>query len=139
MGLRSGPMSDALKTAGKVTEGFHQSNIIKELELTTIFAPTVTITSERHRKMVYEVAQRAVEDAVRRTITDNIIPEELVRDLVIAVNVFVHPSAVNKTRVHINNFIAVRHALRRAIEGRQSVEEIIARKDSARHPFAYNP
>ena len=89
--------------------------------------------------MVYEVAQRAVTDAVRRTITDNIIPEELVQDLVIAANVFVHPSAVNKTRVHINNFIAVRHALRRAIEGRQTVEEIVARKDSARHPFAYNP
>ena len=139
MGLRSGPMSEALKTAGKMTQGSHQSNIIKELELTTIFAPTVTITSEDHRGMVYDIAQRAVEDAVRRTITDNIIPEELVRDLVIAANVFVHPSAVNKTRVHINNFIAVRHALRRAIEGRQSVEEIIARKDSARHPFAYNP
>ncbi|MCK4814760.1 formaldehyde-activating enzyme, partial [bacterium] len=53
--------------------------------------------------------------------------------------VFVHPDAVNQRRVHINNFRAVRHAIRRAIEGRQSDEEIIKRKDSARHPFAYNP
>lgn len=139
MGIRDGPMSVALRNAGKVTEDSHQSNVIKDLELNTIFAPTVTITSEDHKKMVYEVAQRAVADAVRRTITDNIIPEELVPDLVIATNVFVHPSAVNRMRVHINNFIAVRHALRRAIEGRQSVDEIVARKDSARHPFAYNP
>jgi 4-hydroxy-tetrahydrodipicolinate synthase len=139
LGLRDGPMSVALDAAGKVTEDTHSSNIIKDLELTTIFAPTVTITSESHKKMVYEIAQRAVGDAVRRTITDSIIPEELVPDLVIAANVFVHPSAVNRTRVHINNFIAVRHAVRRALEGRQSVDEIIARKDSARHPFAYNP
>ncbi len=139
MGIRDGPMSVSLENTGKVIEDTHPSNIIKDLELTTVFAPTVTITSEHHKKMVYEVAQRAVADAVRRTITDTIIPEELVPDLVIAANVFVHPSAVNPTRVHINNFISVRHALRRAIEGRQSVEEIIARKDSARHPFAYNP
>ena len=139
MGIRDGPMSVSLENAGKVVEDTHPSNIIKDLELTTVFAPTVTITSDHHKKMVYEVAQRAVSDAVRRTITDTIIPEELVPDLVIAANVFVHPSAVNPTRVHINNFLAVRHAIRRAIEGRQSVDEIIARKDSARHPFAYNP
>jgi 4-hydroxy-tetrahydrodipicolinate synthase len=139
MGIRDGPMSASLENAGKVIEDTHPSNIIKDLELTTVFAPTVTITSEHHKKMVYEVAQRAVADAVRRTITDTIIPDELVPDLVIAANVFVHPSAVNSTRVHINNFLAVRHAIRRALEGRQTVDEIIARKDSARHPFAYNP
>jgi len=139
LGLRDGPMRAALVNVGKVIEDTHPANIIKGLELQTVFAPTVTITSEQHKKMVYDVAQRAVADAVRRTITDTIIPEELVRDLVIAANVFVHPSAVNPTRVHINNFIAVRHAIRRALEGRQSVDEIIARKDSARHPFAYNP
>ena len=104
-----------------------------------MFAPTVTITSEAHKKMVYDVAQKAVTDAVKRTITDMIIPDELVQDLILAVNVFVHPSAANPKRVHINNFIATRHAIRRAIEGRQSVDEIIAQKDSARHPFAYNP
>lgn len=117
----------------------HQSSMIKDLELTTVFSPTVTITSESHKKMVYDVAQKAVIDAVKRTITDMIIPEELIPDLVLIVNVFVHPSAANPKRVHINNFIAVRHAIRRAIEGRQSVDEIVARKESARHPFAYNP
>ncbi|MGY5871246.1 MAG: 4-hydroxy-tetrahydrodipicolinate synthase [Candidatus Thorarchaeota archaeon] len=139
LGIRDGPLSESLVDAGKIIEGTHPSNVIKDLELTTVFAPTVTITSEKHKKMVYEVAQKAVADAVKRTITDMIIPHELVPDLILAVNAFVHPSAANPRRVHINNFIAVRHAIRRAIEGRQSVDEIIARKDSARHPFAYNP
>lgn len=139
LGLRNGPMSAALDEAGKIVEGFHPSNIIKDLELVTIFAPTVTIVDDKHKTMVYDVAQKAVADAVRRTITDMIFPEELIRDLVLAVNAFVHPSASNPKRVHINNFRATRHALRRAIEGRQSVAEVIARKESARHPFAYNP
>jgi len=139
LGIRDGPMSEALIDAGKIIEGTHSSNVIKDLELTTVFAPTVTITSEKHKKMVYDVAQKAVADAVKRTITDMIIPHELIPDLIMVVNAFVHPSAANPKRVHINNFIAVRHAIRRAIEGRQSVDEIIARKDSARHPFAYNP
>jgi formaldehyde-activating enzyme len=139
LGLRDGPLKEALENAGKIVEGFHSSNMIKDFQPSTIFAPTVTVTDESHKKMVYDVAQKAVSDAVLRTVTDGIIPEELVPDLVIAANVFVHPSAVNPKRVHINNFRAVRFAIRRAIEGRQSVEEIIARKDSARHPFVYNP
>jgi 4-hydroxy-tetrahydrodipicolinate synthase len=139
LGIRNGPLKEALASAGKITDDHHPSNVIKDLELSTIFAPTVTITSESHKKMVYEVAQKAVTDAVKRTITDMIIPEELIPDLILAVNVFVHPSAANPRRVHINNFIAVRHAIRRAIEGRQVVEEIVASKDSARHPFAYSP
>ncbi|MFX1369740.1 MAG: 4-hydroxy-tetrahydrodipicolinate synthase [Promethearchaeota archaeon] len=139
LGLRDGPLKEAVANAGKIVEGFHTSNIIKDLAPSTVFAPTVTVTDEHHKKMVYDIAQRAVSDAVLRTVTDGIIPEELVPDLVIAANVFVHPSAANPKRLHINNFRAVRFAIRRAIEGRQTVEEIIARRHSARHPFAYNP
>ncbi len=139
MGIRGGPIDSALELAGQIREGYHSSNIINDLEPETVFAPTVTITHENHRRLVYDIAQKAVIDAVRRTITDGVIPDELVPDLVIAANVFVHPSAVNARRVHINNFRAVRHAIRRAIEGRQPTSEIVARKESARHPFAYNP
>jgi 5,6,7,8-tetrahydromethanopterin hydro-lyase len=139
MGIRDGPINVSIGSAGKIREGYHSSEIIKDLEPLTVFAPTVTITQEAHKAMVYEVAQKAVIDAVTRTVTDGIIPEELIPDFAIATNVFVHPDAVNAKRVHINNFRAVRHAIRRAIEGRQSLDEIMKRKDSARHPFAYNP
>ncbi len=139
MGIRDGPLQEAVEKAGKIVEDYHSSNIVKDLEPVTVFAPTVTITNERHKKMVYEVAQKAVSDAITRCITDGILPEELLPDIVIAANVFVHPNAVNTRRVHINNFRAVRHAIRRAIEGRQETSEIVERIESARHPFAYNP
>lgn len=139
MGIRDGPIEIAMKNAGKMREGYHSAEIIKDLEPVTVFAPTVTITQEHHKKMVYDTAKKAVADAITRSVTDGVIPEELVSDIAITANVFVHPDAVNKRRVYINNFRAVRHAIRRAIEGRQTSEEIQARKDSARHPFAYNP
>ncbi len=139
LGIKDGPVQAALDIVGKTTEGHHSCNLVKDLEVTVVFASTVTITHERHRHLVYDVAQHAVADAVRRTITDGILPEELLDDIVVVVNAFVHPNANNPRRVYINNFRAVRHALRRAIEGRQTVDEIVARRDSARHPFAYNP
>jgi 4-hydroxy-tetrahydrodipicolinate synthase len=139
LGLRGGPLKVALDNADQIVEGYHSSTTIKDLEPTTIFAPTVTIVNEAHKQMVYGVAQKAVADAVKRTITDDIIPEEMIADIVIAANVFVHPSAVNAKRVHINNFRAVRHAIRRALERRQTKDEIVKNIDSARHPFAYNP
>jgi 5,6,7,8-tetrahydromethanopterin hydro-lyase len=139
MGVRDGPLKVALENANRNVEGHHSSMVIKDLEPATVFAPTVTIRKESHKKMVEDVAMRAVSDAIKRSVTDGILPEELISDIVIVANTFVHPDAVNPRRVHINNFRAVRHALRRAIEGRQTVDEIVARKDSARHPFAYNP
>jgi formaldehyde-activating enzyme len=139
LGLKDGPMEQATRYANKPIDGYHDCNQITDLELTTIYAPTVTITNEKHRDLVYGIAQDAVADAIKRSITDNLFPDELISKIALAANVFVHPNANNPRRVYINNFRAVRFALRRAIEGRQPVDEIKARKESARHPFAYNP
>jgi 4-hydroxy-tetrahydrodipicolinate synthase len=139
LGLKEGPMEQATRYADKPISGYHNCSIIKDLGLTTVYAPTVTITNENHRDLIYGIAQDAVADAIKRSIADNIFPKELIPKIAIAANVFVHPNANNPRRIYINNFRAVRFALRRAIEGRQSVDEIRSRKDSARHPFAYNP
>ncbi len=139
MGLKSGPIRAAIEHAEELQAGRRSAHIIKDLLPLTIFAPMVTIADDRHRRLVYEDAQRAVADAVKRTVTDHIIPDELIPDIAIAVNVFVHPKAIDGKRVHLNNFRAVRFALRRAIEGRPSIEEIIARRESARHPSGHSP
>ena len=139
LGLKDGPLEQATRYADKPISGYHNCSIIKDLELTTVYAPTVTMITEKHKELVYGIAQDAVADAIKRSITDNLFPKELIPEIAIAANVFVHPNANNPRRIYINNFRAVRFALRRAIENRQSVEEIKARKDSARHPFAYNP
>jgi 5,6,7,8-tetrahydromethanopterin hydro-lyase len=53
--------------------------------------------------------------------------------------VFVHPTASRRKRVFINNYKATRNALRKAIEGRPTVEDAIENKDNARHPLRNDP
>jgi formaldehyde-activating enzyme len=67
------------------------------------------------------------------------LPEEHLDDICLLANVFVHPAASIRQRVKINNYKAMRGAIRRALEGRPSFEELVAEKDSARHPFRYAP
>ena len=55
------------------------------------------------------------------------------------VNAFVHPAASIAKRVEFNNYKATRHAIRKALEGRPTVEELINEKAAARHPFRYAP
>jgi len=46
---------------------------------------------------------------------------------------------LNRHRVYINNYKAMRHAIRRALESRPTAEEIVENKDRAKHPFKYTP
>jgi formaldehyde-activating enzyme len=89
--------------------------------------------------MVYGPAQTAVAKAVIDSVADGTIPKEAAEDLIVIANVFVHPSAVDRQRVYINNYKAMRHAIRKAIEARPNTDELIENKDRAKHPFKYTP
>jgi formaldehyde-activating enzyme len=93
----------------------------------------------RQASMVYGPAQTGAAKAVADSLADGTVPKDAAEDLVIIANVFVHPSAVDRQRVYINNYKAMRHALRKAVEGRPSVDEVLENKDRSRHPFKYTP
>ncbi|MEW6069155.1 MAG: 4-hydroxy-tetrahydrodipicolinate synthase [Candidatus Thermoplasmatota archaeon] len=105
----------------------------------TFLVPTVTIHTKLQEELVYNYAVEGVNKAIDASIKDGLLPKELCKEVVILVNAFVHPSAVNKKRVVLNNYKAMRYALRKAIEGRPSLEELFYEKESARHPFRYTP
>jgi len=67
------------------------------------------------------------------------LPSELLDDICLIANVFVHPAASIRQRVKINNYKAMRGAIRKALEGRPTLDELIAEKEAARHPFRYAP
>ena len=105
----------------------------------TLIVPTVTVRGMRQASLVYGPAQAAVAKAVVDTVDEGFIPKSAVDDLLVIVNVFVHPSAVDRKRVYINNYKAMRHALRKAIENRPGIEELLQNKERAKHPFRYTP
>jgi bifunctional enzyme Fae/Hps len=93
----------------------------------------------RQASMVFGPAQTAVAKAVADSVADGTIPRAAVDDLMILASVFVHPTAVDRQRVYINNYKAMRHALRKAIENRPTTEEVLENKDRSKHPLKYSP
>jgi 5,6,7,8-tetrahydromethanopterin hydro-lyase len=93
----------------------------------------------RQASMVYGPAQTAVAKAVADSLADGTIPQSASDDLVIIASVFVHPTAIDRQRVYVNNYKAMRHAIRKAIENRPTKKEITENKERAKHPFKYSP
>jgi len=144
IGTKNGPLAEAYAKARTTpTPGHEPLEAILEPNLKvkpeTLIVPTVTIKSMRQASMVYGPAQTAVAKAVADSLADGTLPKQAADDLIIIANVFVHPSAVDRQRVYINNYKAMRHAVRRAIEGRPTTDEIIENKDRSKHPFKYTP
>jgi len=144
IGRKDGPVGEAYaKAKATPTTGHEPLVAILEPNLVvkpvTLIVPTVTIKSMRQASMIYGPAQAGVAKAVADNLADGIIPKAAAEDLIIIANVFVHPSAVNRHRVYINNYKAMRHAIRKAMEGRPSVEEVVENKEKSKHPFKYTP
>ena len=144
VGTKTGPVAEAFtKAKATPTRGHEPLLAILEPNLSvkpiTLIVPTVTITGMRQASMVYGPAQTAVAKAVIDSVADGTIPKEAVEELIIIANVFVHPSAVDRQRVYINNYKAMRHAVRKALENRPSMDELMENKDRSKHPFKYTP
>jgi 4-hydroxy-tetrahydrodipicolinate synthase len=144
IGRKDGPAGEAYAKAKAAPSPGHEPLVaILEPNLlvkpVTLMVPTVTIRSMRQASMIYGPAQAAVAKAVVDSVADGSIPKEAAEQLIIIANVFVHPTAVDRQRLYINNYKAMRHAIRKAIESRPSIEELLENKDRSKHPFKYTP
>jgi 4-hydroxy-tetrahydrodipicolinate synthase len=144
IGKKNGPLGEAFAKAKATPAAGHEPLLaILEPNLavkpTTMIVPTVTITNMRQASMVYGPAQAAVAKAVVDSVADGTIPQEAADDLIIIANVFAHPAAVDRQRVYINNYKAMRHAIRKTIEGRPTMDELVETRNRSKHPFKYTP
>ena len=144
IGRKDGPVGSAYAQAlTNPEEGREGLQVILEPNMQvkppTIMIPTIRPTSLRHASLTYGPAQAAIAKAVMQCVEDGILPKELADEIVIIVNVFVHPSASARKRIFINNFKATRNAIRKAMEGLPSVDDGIENAESARHPFRNDP
>ncbi|MFX1474595.1 MAG: formaldehyde-activating enzyme, partial [Promethearchaeota archaeon] len=105
----------------------------------TLLVPTVANHSMHQASLFGGPAQTGCAKAVVDSVAEGFIPESAVDKLVIIANVFVHPAAVDRRRLVINNYKAMRHAIRRAIEGRPTIKQLISDKEYAKHPFRWEP
>jgi formaldehyde-activating enzyme len=104
-----------------------------------LLVPTVTVRTKKQAQHIYEDAARGVNLAIEKCIKDGVLPSEILDDICMIANVFVHPAAANRHRIMFNNYKAMLHAIRKALEERPSVKELLNEKECARHPFKYTP
>jgi len=138
LGKKDGPVGRALERARRETRPGHELAIISERPL-TMLVPTVTVRGEKARQLVYEEAASGVALALEHAIAKHNLPAEILDSICLIANVFVHPAASIRQRVKINNYKAMRGAIRKALEGRPTIQELVAEKEAARHPFRYAP
>ncbi|MGB9879580.1 MAG: formaldehyde-activating enzyme, partial [Anaerolineae bacterium] len=138
LGERGGPVDKAIAQALTVSHPGHEVRLIYERPR-TLLVPTVTLRTDKQAEHVYTWATNGVVQAIEASIADGFLPKEALDDVVMIANVFVHPAAANRRRIEVNNYKAMRAAIRKAIEGRPTLDELLSEKQAARHPFRYAP
>jgi 5,6,7,8-tetrahydromethanopterin hydro-lyase len=102
----------------------------------TLMINKVTIKNAEQAILMFGPAQAAVAKAVMDSVEEGVIPKENAEDFFIIVSVFIEWDAEDKTKIYDYNYEATKIALKRAINNEPGVEEVLSKKDEAKHPFA---
>ncbi|NPE28126.1 formaldehyde-activating enzyme [Methanococcoides sp. SA1] len=102
----------------------------------TLLVNKVTIKNASQATLMFGPAQASVAKAVMDSVAEGVIPKEEAENILIIVSVFIEWDATDKEKIYEYNYEATKLALKRAIDGTPTVDEAIAKKDSAEHPFA---
>jgi 5,6,7,8-tetrahydromethanopterin hydro-lyase len=141
IGDKSGPVGVAFANALADQKQGH-SNLLAVLtpnllcKPATVLITKVTIKGAPQAVQMFGPAQAAVAKAVTDSVAAGIIPKADVDNLVIVCGVFIHWQAKDDTKIYNYNYAATKLAIQRAMKGEPKIEEILSKKDSAKHPFS---
>ncbi|MFC5352752.1 MULTISPECIES: formaldehyde-activating enzyme [Azospirillum] len=102
----------------------------------TVMFNKVTIKNAKQAVQMFGPAQRAVALAVAECVQDGTIPADEADDLFISVGVFIHWQAEDDRKIQDYNHEATKLALKRAIAGSPTAQEMLDGMAAAVHPFA---
>jgi len=102
----------------------------------TLMVNKVTIKNAGQALLIFGPAQAAVAKAVVDSVAEGVIPEVEADTLVIIASVFIEWDATDKKKIYDWNYEATKIAISRAVTGEPKMKEVLAQKDTAKHPFA---
>jgi 5,6,7,8-tetrahydromethanopterin hydro-lyase len=102
----------------------------------TVLFNKVTIKGAKQAVQMFGPAQHAVAKAVADSVAEGVIPKEEADNLFCLVGVFIHWEAADDKKIQDYNYRATKEAIARAVAGQPSVDEVIAKRDQVKHPFA---
>ena len=141
IGDKDGPVGVAFANALSNQKMGH-SNLLAVLtpnlavKPSTVLITKVTIKGARQAVQMFGPAQFAVAKAVADSVADGVIPKDQCENLVIVCGVFIHWEAEDDKKIYEYNYEATKQAIASALKNEPSVDEMIAQKDTAQHPFS---
>ena len=141
IGDKKGPVGAAFANA-LATQSHGHTNLLAVLtpnllcKPATVLITKVTIKGMKQAVQMFGPAQYAVAKAVADCLADGTLPKAQAEDLVIVVGVFIHPAAEDNAKILEYNYEATKLSIQRAMKSEPSADEVIAKKDSAQHPFS---
>ncbi len=101
----------------------------------TVMFNKVTIKGAKQAVQMFGPAQHAVAKAVADSVADGTIPVEEADDVFLCVGVFIHWEASDDKKIQDFNYRAVKESIERAVAGKPTPAEVVAQRNSAKHPF----
>ena len=102
----------------------------------TVLVTKVTIKGMTQAAQMFGPAQAAVAKAVTDSVAEGVIPKGEADNLVIVCGVFIHWEAKDDTKIYQYNYEATKLSIQRAMRNEPKIDEILAKKDTAKHPFS---
>jgi len=140
IGSKDGPVGNAFANALARQSAGH-TNLLAVLapnlavKPATVMVTKVTIKGMKQAVQMFGPAQAAVAKAVADSVADGVIAKDQCEDLVIVCGVFIAPTAEDDKKIYDYNYEATKLAISSAMKGKPDVQEVVAGKDTAEHPF----
>lgn len=140
IGSKDGPVGHAFASAlARQSEG--HTNLLAVLtpnlavKPATVMITKVTIKGMKQAVQMFGPAQAAVAKAVADAVSQGVIAKNQAEDLVVVCGVFIHPGAEDNKKIYQYNYDATLAAIKNAMTGKPTADEMLAGKDKAEHPF----
>ncbi len=140
IGSKDGPVGVAFANAlARQSKG--HSNLLAVLtpnlavKPSTVMITKVTIGGAKQAVQMFGPAQAAVAKAVADSVAANVIPKADAEKLVIVCGVFIHWEANDDKKIYEYNYKATKDAIANAMQGKPTIDEVLAGKETAHHPF----
>ena len=102
----------------------------------TMLFNKVTIKGAKQAVQMFGPAQAAVARAVADSVADGTIPADEANDVFICVGVFIHWDAADDKKIYDYNYKAIKESIERAVRGEPKPAEVVAKRNSVKHPFS---
>ena len=140
IGSKDGPVGNAFANA-LANQSRGHTNLLAVLapnlatKPSTVMITKFTMEGLRQAVQMFGPAQAAVAEAVSDSVRDGVIPKDQCEDLVIVCGVFIHKAADDDAKIYQYNYEATKQSIASAMSSSPSVDEMLAGRDSASHPF----